>query len=446
MNPSTYADRVENLHPSSIRKMMAIARKLISEGRIVHELNIGQPDISCISVFAETFQRRAQKGHFNYSPYIGEQFLRETFARYINHHFDRRGERHLVVDTENVLVTCGASQALCNVFLALCNPGDEVLCIEPFFPPYVGFLAVSGGVLKTVPTFAEKNFVLPSDEEIEKHLTPRTRAILFNSPCNPSGKIFSAEEVTRLARLAVRHNLFLVSDEVYREMILGDQQPFSILQVQLEPAEMESLKNKIITIDSASKSFSLCGARVGFVIARPDIIEKVALVTAHTVACVSDGLQYGVAAAYDHVIANPSYFTELRKTYRDRLDAGMNALREYMPDIIAPRPDGAFYLMMQFPGIDDISEFCFFLLEKFNLANETVAITPADSFYLTPERGKNEVRLALVVCPEKIRRSMHIIAEAFKSYQAFLDYHKRPSLSGEKSRLMANSSNFRSLA
>ena len=408
---------------------MAIAKRLISEGRMVHELNIGQPDISAIPIFSEAIASRAKKGYFSYSPFIGEQYLRETFARYLNYHFDRRNVSHLVVDTENVLVTVGASASLCNVFLALCNPGDEILVIEPFFPPYAGFLAVSGGVLKSVPTYAEKDFVLPPSEEIEKHITPRTKAILFNSPCNPSGKIFTPEEVTRLAKLAVKHDIFLISDEVYREMILGDQEPFSILQVQLEGNDMEILKNKMITIDSASKSFSLCGARIGFAVARPEIIEKVALVNVHTVASVSDLVQYGVARTYDHVLSNPSFFQELRKTYRDRLESAMEAIKTYLPNVIAPKPAGAFYLMLQFPEFEDISEFCLYLLEKFNVGNETVALTPAPSFYLTPGRGKNEVRLALVVSPEKIRKSIFIISEALKSFRLYQEMQKKPTLS-----------------
>ncbi|HOY66948.1 MAG TPA: aminotransferase class I/II-fold pyridoxal phosphate-dependent enzyme [Candidatus Ozemobacteraceae bacterium] len=419
-----YAKRVDMLSPSSIRQMMAIAKRLIGEGKTVYELNIGQPDIKCIPVFPEAIAERAREGHLGYSPFIGEQFLRETFARYLNAYFGRNQRRHLVIDTANVLVTCGASQALTNTFLAICEPGEEVLGIEPFFSPYSGFLAVSGGVLKTVPTFAEQGFVLPPDDVIEKQIGPKTRAILFNSPCNPSGKIFTPDEVTRLAKLAIKHDLFLIADEVYREMILGDEEAFSVLQVELPGEQMESLMNRIIVIDSASKSFSLCGARVGFVVARAPIIQKIAMVQAHTVASVSDVLQYGVARAYDYVLGHPEFFAEMRKIYRDRLDAAMEAIREFMPWVVAPRPSGAFYLMIQFPGIDDINDFALFLLEKFNIGTETVCITPAMSFYQTPGRGTNEVRLALVVDPDKIRRSIFIIAEACKVYKARLTNHK----------------------
>lgn len=419
MSTLRFAQRVEYLQPSSIRKMMAIAKKLIAEGKKVYELNIGQPDISCISIFPESIALRARPGHVNYSPYIGETFLRETFARYLNNHFDRREAEHLVIDTHNVMVTCGASHALTTVFLAICDPGEEVLCVEPFFPPYRGFLAVAGGILKTIPTFAENGFALPSDEEIEKLVTPNTRAILFNSPCNPSGKIFSKQEVVRLARIAIKHDLYLISDEVYREMILGETEVFSLLEIQLLPEEMELLKNLLIVIDSASKSFSLCGARIGFVVSKQAIIDKIALCTAHTIACVSDVMQFGTAVAYDKALQNPEYFVELRKTYRERLDATLKAIDEYMPDIVVPRPEGAFYAMLKYPQEEDVNEFCLFMLEKFNLGGETVAVTPAESFYQTPGRGKNEVRLALVVEAEKMRRSIHIMAEAYKAYQAW---------------------------
>ncbi|MFZ2956362.1 MAG: aminotransferase class I/II-fold pyridoxal phosphate-dependent enzyme [Candidatus Ozemobacteraceae bacterium] len=440
MSPAHFARRVDDLQPSSIRKMMMIAKRLISEGKTVYELNIGQPDIPCIPVFPEALAVRGRDRQINYSAYVGETFLRETYARYLNHHFDQRGVQHLIVDTDNVLVTCGASHALTNTFLAICDPGDEVLCIEPFFPPYSGFLAIADGVLRTIPTYAEQGFALPSLEEMERYVTPKTRAILFNSPSNPSGKIFSREEITRLARLALKFDIFLIADEVYREMVLGDREAFSILQVELEPAEMERLKHRVIVIDSASKSFSLCGARIGFVISRPEIIQKVALVNAHTVACVSDILQYGVAVAYDHVFANPSYFTEMRKTYRDRLEAAMEAVHEYLPWALVPKPDGAFYVMIQYPEFDDITDYCMFMLEKFNLGNETVAVTPAASFYQSPGRGRNEMRLALVVSPEKIRRSIYIMSEAYKAYKVYLENQGKPALSQGGHRLSGRDS------
>lgn len=424
-----YADRVEFLSPSPIRKMMAIAKELVAHGKTVYELNIGQPDIECIPEFAEAINRKAQTGQINYAPYIGEKYLRETFARYLNNFFDRRGVQHLVVDTANVLVTVGASHALNSTFLAICNPGDEILTVEPFFSPYIGFLAVAGGKIKTIPTRAEDNFALPSAEEIEKLITPKTRAILFNSPSNPSGKIFSAEEVERLARICVKHNIFLISDEVYREMILGKNEAFSVLQLDLgEPELNEKLKDVMIVIDSASKSFSLCGVRIGFVVARQPIIEKIAIVAAHTVACVSDLLQYGVAGAYDAVLTKPDYLEKMRCIYRERLDATMEAIAEYLPDVVAPKPEGAFYVMLKFPEFDDITEFCHFLLEKFNLGGETVAVTPAGSFYLSHGRGKNEVRIALVVPPDKMRRSIQIMSEALKAFRVFKANQVRPML------------------
>ena len=428
MDTLRYAKRVDNLAPSSIRKMMAIAKRLIGEGKTVHELNIGQPDVPCIPIFPEAISSKAKEGHLNYAPYLGEKYLRETYARYLNNYFDRRGTKHLVIDTENVHVTCGASQALSNTFLTICDPGDEIIVIEPFFPPYVGFLAVSGGVLKSVPSFAEHDFVLPSDDEIEKRITDKTKGILINSPCNPSGKIFNCDEMTRLAKIAVKHNLYLIADEVYREMILGEEEAFSLLQVDLEPPQMEKFKNLLIVIDSASKSFSLCGARIGFVISRAPIVEKIGMVTAHTVASVTDLLQYGVAVAYDHILANPSFIQDIRKTYRERLEAGMAAIREYMPHVVAPRPAGAFYLMIQFPELEDVTDYSLFLLEKFNLGGATVAVTPASSFYLTPERGRNEVRLALVVEPEKIRQSILIMSEAYRAFKAFLDNQGKSTL------------------
>lgn len=419
-NNYNFSDRVEWLAPSPIRKMMAIAKCLQEEGKTVYELNIGQPDVPFIEDFKDAICRKASEGRASYSPYIGEKFLRETFARYLNNYFGSRKLTHLLVDTDNVLVTMGASHALSNTFLAICNPGDEVLTFDPFFSPYRGFLAVANGVMKACPTKAENGFALPSEEEIEKHITPKTKAIIINSPNNPSGKIYTQEEMERVARLCLKHDIYFISDEVYREMILGDQQPYSVLQLDMKDEKLnQRLMDRIILIDSCSKSFSLCGVRIGFVVARKPIIDKIALVNAHTVACVSDLLQYGLASAYDAVLSKPDYLNELRKTYRDRLDATMEAIKEYLPNVLAPRPAGAFYLMVKFPEFDDIDEFCHYMLEKFNMGGETVAVTPAKTFYLDPEAGKNEIRIALVVSPEKMRRCIQIISEALKSYKRY---------------------------
>lgn len=429
MFEENYAERLKYLAPSTIRKMMAIAKDLVAHGKTVYELNIGQPDVECIPDFAQAINRKAQTGQINYSPYIGEKYLRETFSRYLNNYFDRRQVPHLVVDTDNILITVGASHALSNTFLAICNPGDEILAIEPFFSPYVGFLAVAGGVLKTIPTCAEELFALPDDETIEKRITPRTKAILLNSPNNPSGKIYSRVEVERLARICLKHSIFLISDEVYREMILGDEEAFSVLQLDFENEELnEKLKNLLIVIDSASKSFSLCGVRVGFVVARKPIIDRIALVNAHTVACVSDLLQYGVAGAYDAVLARPDYLEQLRTTYRERLDATMEAIKEFLPHVVAPRPAGAFYVMVKFPEFEDVTEFCHYMLEKFNMGGETVAVTPAGCFYLESGHGRNEIRMALVVPPDKMRRSIEIMSEALKAFKGFKANQVRPML------------------
>ena len=428
MESLKFAKRVECLAPTSIRKMMGIARRLLQEGKTVYELNIGQPDIPCISVFPETVFSKAKEGHIVYSPYQGETYLRETFARYLNNHFDQRGVGHLVIEKENVVVTVGASQALTNTFLAIIDPGDEVLCIEPFFPPYAGFLAIAGGVLKAIPTHAEEGFVLPAEDEIERMITPRTRAILLNSPCNPSGRIFTKEEVTRLARIAVNHELYIVGDEVYREMILGDREPFSLIQVDLEPELMEKYKNSLIVIDSASKSFSLCGARIGFVVAKAPVIEKIGMVVAHTVASVSDLMQYGVASAYERILTDSEFVQNLRRIYRERLDAVMEAIEDFLPGVVAPRPEGAFYIMIQFPDLEDVNDYALFLLERFNLGGETVATTPAASFYLTPGRGRNEIRLALVAPPDKMRRSIYIMSEALKAFKVYLCLQRKAAL------------------
>ena len=388
-----FAERSKLLKPSSIRQMMAIAKELLAQGKTVYELNIGQPDIPCIPEFVDGIMRKAESRQINYTPYNGETYLRETYARYLNSYFDRRGVDHLVIDTENILVCAGASHCLSNIFLTICNPGDEVLTIEPFFSPYQGFLAIAGGVLKAIPTEAENDFALPSNEVIESYITEKTKAILINTPNNPSGRIMSYEELERLARLCVEHDIYLISDEVYREMIIGDEEAVSVLQIDLHDDELnEKLINRMIVVDSASKTFSLCGVRIGFVISLQPIVNTIALVNAHTVACISDIMQYGVASCYDAVMWRPEYIEEFRGIYR---------------------------------------EFCHYTLEHFNMGGETVALTPAKNFYLDPKLGKNEVRIALVVSPEKMKRSIQIVSQSLKSYKRYkanIDSHMRQLL------------------
>ena len=405
-----YAERSKLLKPSSIRQMMAIAKELLAQGKTVYELNIGQPDIPCIPEFVDGIIRKVESRQINYTPYNGETYLRETYARYLNSYFDRRGVDHLVIDTENILVCAGASHCLSNIFLTICNPGDEVITFDPF----------------------ENNFALPDNDVIESYITDKTKAILINTPNNPSGRIMSYEELERLARICVEHDIYLISDEVYREMILGDEEAVSVLQIDLHDDELnEMLINRVIVVDSASKTFSLCGSRIGFVISLQPIVNTIALVNAHTVACISDMMQYGVANCYDAAMWRPEYIEEFRSIYRERLEATMEAIHSYLPKCIVSRPKGAFYVMIKFPELDDINEFCHYTLEHFNMGGETVALTPAKNFYLDPELGKNEVRIALVVSPDKMRRSIQIVASSLKSYKRYkanIDSHMRQLL------------------
>ena len=243
--------------------------------KYVYELNIGQPDIPFIPDFGTAITEKIKEGHTSYTPYIGVKYLRETYARYLNHYFDKRGVYHLVLDTDNIHVTNSGAHAICCTFMTICNPGDEVLAVEPFFSPYKSFLAVSGGILKPIPTHAENDYALPEANEIEKLITKKTRAIIVNSPNNPSGKIYSYEEMERLARICVKHDLYFISDEVYREMYLTDEPPTSVFQIDLKDEELnQKLMNRIICIDSCSKTFSLCGIRVGFAISKKQKSEN----------------------------------------------------------------------------------------------------------------------------------------------------------------------------
>lgn len=411
------AKRINLLHPSPILSMIPIAQEVAAKGIRIHPLFIGQPGIKCMPDFVKGLAEKAETRMSNYSSIQGELKLRQSYANYINHYFDHRGAKHYEVTPDNVLVQVGGSNAVANALLAICDPDDEVLTIEPYFAQYNGQSGVAGAIVKAVPTTIESNFALPSQEVIESYITPRTKVLVINSPNNPSGKIYSMEELKLLAKICLKHGLYFMSDEVYREMIMGDNEAVSLLQLDLGNEGLnEEFQSRLIVIDSVSKVFSLCGARVGFVVARPYLLDAIASVSAYNCAAVSDALQIGVARAYDEIIKDRSFINGYRKMYRERRDAAIEAIEKYMPDAVVSKPEGAFYLTLKVNGIEDPMDFALYTLGEFTYEKETVAVTAASDFYQDPARGKGQLRLALVVPPEEMIRSIEILSYAVKAY------------------------------
>lgn len=412
-----FAERVQTLAPSPILSMIPIISKLKNEGVKVHSLFIGQPGIPCYPEFTEAVKEKLNSGMSVYSPIMGETKLIDSYVEYYNDYLERRGLKHPQVEGHNVVVTVGGSAAALNTLLAIVNPDDEILAVEPTFPQYIGQCEMCCGKVKAIPTKIEENFALPSDEVIESKINSKTRAIIINSPNNPTGKIFSYEEIQRLAKICVKHNIYLISDEVYKEVILGDEEAVSLLHADLGSDELNKRYHELlVVIDSVSKIFSLCGARVGFVIASKSVAEKIALVGTYNYAAVSDLIQYGVAESYKTILKDRSFIDAYRKLFRERLDIALETLKEYLPDAIIAKPKGAFYLVVKIKEIKDVPDFCVWALQNFKYENETVAVASAGEFYVNPDDGQGQIRLALVLPTEQIRRSIEIFARAVKAY------------------------------
>jgi aspartate aminotransferase len=384
--------------PSSpIRKLVEYAVAAESRGIQIHYLNIGQPDIHSPEAFWEAVNQSGIKT-LEYSHSAGISPLRSAVAL-------DYGEKDIPVQPSDVIVTNGGSEATLFAFLTLFDPGDEVVVVEPFYANYAGFAASAGIRLIPLTSRIEDDFTLPKTNDFAAVLTPRTRGILLCNPSNPTGTVYSADQLREIARLAKDRDLFLIVDEVYRDFYYGTEQLLSVLQI-------EGMEQNAVMIDSASKKFSVCGARVGFLVSKnPEIIEgALKFGQARLSAPTLD--QMGVAAC---LMNTPeSYFEAVREEYIGRRNLLVSLLSE-IPGVVCPRIDGAFYAMVRLP-VRDTDEFAKWLLTDFNDQGETVLLAPASGFYVTPGLGKDEVRIAYVLSQDKLRAAMRCLKRALEVY------------------------------
>lgn len=381
---------------SPIRRLVPYAEAAKREGVRVHHLNIGQPDLPTPPAFWEAVRGYPEKV-LAYGHSAGQAELREGFARY----YRRFGYDVAALD---VTVTTGGSEAILFAFLACCDPGDEVLCFEPFYTNYNSF-AVSAGV-RLVPTAcrAEDGYHLPPAPEIEAKVGPRTRALIACTPNNPTGTVLTRAEMEALAGIARRHRLFFLSDEVYREFVYGERHT-GVLEL--------GLGDQAVMLDSISKRFSACGARLGCAVTKNRALGQAFLHLGQGRLCPPTLEQAGALALVD---LDAAYYRGIEEEYRCRRDVVVDALAG-IPGVVCRRPAGAFYAMAKLP-VADAEEFAVWLLTTFRHAGATVMVAPGDGFYATPGRGKDEIRIAYVLATAALAEAMECLARGIAAYRA----------------------------
>lgn len=390
--------RAFEMQESPIRKLFPLMVEAERKGVSIYRLNIGQPDIETPAPYLEAVSAfRESNAVLEYGPSDGLPELREAIADYY-------GRYNIKLDPSEILITTGGSEAALFAMSLVGDFGDEILIPEPFYTNYNGFATLAG--LKVVPltTKAEDGFHLPPVEAIEAAITPRTRAILVCSPNNPTGTVLTHEELDTIAAVAVKHDLFLIGDEVYREFAYEGVRPRSLF-------ELEGLEGRVIVLDSISKRFSACGARVGAIISKNRELMAAALKLGQARLCPPTIEQVGAVAAYR---MNSSYFDPIRTEYQNRRDVLMKGLTAH-PGVFLEKPEGAFYMIVKLP-VRDANRFASWLLSEWRVDGKTTMVAPADGFYATPGLGCDEIRVAYVLDCDRLEKAARILVEGLDQY------------------------------
>jgi len=381
---------------SPIRKLVPYAEGAKQKGRKVYHLNIGQPDIATPEVALKAIKDNALKV-VEYSHSAGNESYRRGLAEYYR-------SVGIDIDHNQIIITAGGSEAITIGFMSCLNPGDEVIIPEPFYANYNGFATSAGVKVVPVTSSIEDGFALPPMAEMEKLITPKTRGVVICNPNNPTGYLYSKEELEQLAELVKKYDMYLFADEVYREFCYDGQTHFSTMN-------LKGLENNVVLMDSVSKRYSMCGVRVGALISRNCEVMAAAMKFAQARLCPPS---YGQIAAEAALSTPKEYFAEVYDEYIKRRDFMVEALNK-MEGVVCPMPKGAFYTVVKLP-VDDADKFAQWLLESFEYNNQTVMLAPASGFYATPGLGKDEVRIAYVLKIEDLKNAMETLEAALKQY------------------------------
>ncbi|MBI3502365.1 MAG: pyridoxal phosphate-dependent aminotransferase [Bacteroidetes bacterium] len=388
--------KAKQMPASPIRKLVPYAEQAKKMGRKVYHLNIGQPDIETPETMLNAIKNFSPKV-VEYSHSAGIESYRRKLAGYYKKH-------SINIDFSDIIITTGGSEAIEIAMMTCLNEGDEIIIPEPFYANYNGFSTRAGVVVKPVRSNIESGFALPSITKFEKVITKKTKAIMICNPNNPTGYLYSREELEALRDLVLKHDLFLFADEVYREFCYDGEEHFSVMR-------LKGIENNVILLDSVSKRYSACGARIGALISKNKDVMAYALKFAQ--ARLSPPT-FGQVAAEAAIDTPQSYFDKVKKEYVARRDYVIDALNK-IEGVFCPKPAGAFYCIVRLP-VDDADNFCQWLLEKFEYKNQTVMLAPATGFYFTPGAGKDEVRIAYVLKIEDLKNAMKCLEEALKVY------------------------------
>ena len=390
--------RGAKLPPSPIRKLKPYDDQARALGKTVHHLNIGQPDIETPPEMLKVLENIGTKV-IGYGPSQGIPQYQDALIRYYARH-------NINIERENVIVTTGGSEAITMAFTVCLDPGDEVIIPEPFYTNYNGFAVAAGVKIVPLTTTLDNNWEIPPVEEMAKLVSEKTRAIMICNPNNPTGKVYSKEELKKIVNLAIEKDIFIFADEVYREFIFSGDKHVSLF-------DFEEARDRVVVMDSISKRFSSCGARIGAFLSFNQEIMKAALAYGQARLCPPTIDQLMAVKTAD---LTDEYYAGILAEYKERRDIVVSALKE-MEGVEYRVPEGAFYVVIKLP-VENAEDFVIWLLTDFDVDNETVMLAPAAGFYSTPGLGINEARIAFVLNREKTLKAMNILKKGLEVYRS----------------------------
>ncbi len=388
--------RGQEMPQSPIRKLAPLAFAAENRGIKVYRLNIGQPDIYSPQNAIDAI-RNVDRGILEYSPSQGYLSLREKLVGYYS-------KFNIDVTPEDIIITTGGSEAVLFAFMSCLNPGDEIIVPEPAYANYMAFAVVAGAAIKTIPSTIEEGFCLPKVEKFEELISEKTKAILICNPNNPTGYLYSRREMDQIRDLCKKYDLYLFSDEVYREFIYTGSPYISAMH-------LKGLEDNVVLIDSVSKRYSECGIRIGALVTKNEKVRKTVMKFCQ--ARLSPPL-LGQIAAEASIDSPEEYTRDVYDEYLERRKILVDGLNR-IPGVYSPIPMGAFYTVAKLP-VDDAEDFCKWCLTDFNYEGKTIMMAPAAGFYTTPDAGKNQVRLSYVLNKEALKDALDILKEAIMAY------------------------------